>query len=75
MASVKIVISLDQETLRRLDRLVARRVFFDRSRAIEAALGEKLDRLAAECAELNSAFERALAEEGLAADTAWRPEF
>jgi metal-responsive CopG/Arc/MetJ family transcriptional regulator len=80
MASVKVDVTLDQETLRRLDRLVARRVFPNRSRAVEAALRDKLERLEgdrpAECAALDSAFERALAEEeGLGADSAWRPEF
>jgi metal-responsive CopG/Arc/MetJ family transcriptional regulator len=80
MAGVKIAITLDRETLRRLDRAVARRVFPNRSRAVEAALNDKLERLEGdrlgECAGLDSAFELALAEEeGLGADSAWRPEF
>jgi metal-responsive CopG/Arc/MetJ family transcriptional regulator len=79
MTRVKVAITLDQETLARLDRLVARRVFPNRSRAVEAALDDQLDRLegdrpAAEGAKLDSALERALAEEGLGADSAWRPE-
>jgi metal-responsive CopG/Arc/MetJ family transcriptional regulator len=53
--SVKVAITLEQETLRQVDSLVARRVFQNRSRAILIALQEKIDRveggrLAAECA-------------------------
>lgn len=70
MATVKIVITLEQETLRRVDCWVARRVFLNRSQAIQTALREKIERvrgtrLAAECAKLNPKFEQALAEERL----------
>ncbi len=80
MASVKVAITLEQETLRQVDSLVARRVFQNRSRAIQTALQEKLarvqgSRLAAECAKLDPTFEQALAEEGLGADVAEWPEF
>ena len=80
MASVKVAITLEQETLRHVDSLVARRVFPNRSRAIQIALHEKLERvegsrLAAECAKLDPKFEQSLADEGLAADTAAWPEF
>ena len=80
MASVKVAITLEQETLRQVDSLVARRVFPNRSRAIQTALREKIERLeggrlAAECAKLDPAFARALAEEGLGADAASWPEF
>jgi metal-responsive CopG/Arc/MetJ family transcriptional regulator len=80
MASVKVAITLEKETLQRVDSLVARNVFPNRSRAIQTALREKLerlegDRLAAECAKLDPAFERQLAEEGLGVDAASRPEF
>jgi metal-responsive CopG/Arc/MetJ family transcriptional regulator len=80
MASVKVAITLEQETLRRVDSLVARRVFQNRSRAIQTALHEKIERvegsrLAAECAKLDKKFEQALAEEGLSADAATWPEF
>jgi metal-responsive CopG/Arc/MetJ family transcriptional regulator len=80
MASVKVAITLEQETLRQVDNLVARRVFANRSRAIQTALREKIDRvegsrLAAECAKLDKQFEQALAEEGLGADVAEWPRF
>ncbi len=80
MTSVKVAITLEQETLRQVDSLVARRVFPNRSRAIQTALREKLDRvdgsrLASECAKLDKKFEQFLAEEGLGEDVATWPEF
>lgn len=77
MARSKIAVSLDEQTLRQLDRLVAEAIFPSRSQAIEVAVQEKLarlrqGRLARECAKLDPAFEKALAEEGLAEDaSAW----
>jgi Arc/MetJ-type ribon-helix-helix transcriptional regulator len=80
MASVKVAITLEQDTLRQVDSLVARRVFQNRSRAIQIALREKIERvegsrLAAECAKLDPKFEQALADEGLGVDAAAWPEF
>ena len=45
MPKAKIAISLDEKTLRKLDRLVDEEVFPNRSQAIEAAITEKLERL------------------------------
>src|SRR5205823_9961083 len=45
MPRPKIAVSLDAATLARLDRLVARGVFANRSRAVEQAVAEKLERL------------------------------
>src|SRR5256885_8258182 len=79
MLRPKIAVSLDAATLARLDRLVARGVFPNRSRAVEQAVAEKLarlerGRLARECANLDPAFEKALAEEGLTSDLGeWPP--
>jgi Arc/MetJ-type ribon-helix-helix transcriptional regulator len=75
MARAKVGISLVQSTLNRLDRLVQKQVFPNRSQAIEEAVAEKLarmerSRLAQECAKLDPAFEKALAEEGLSEDLA-----
>jgi Arc/MetJ-type ribon-helix-helix transcriptional regulator len=80
MASVKVAITLEQETLRQVDGLVARRVFQNRSRAIQIALREKIERvegsrLAAECAKLDPKFEQSMADEGLGVDAAAWPEF
>ena len=80
MGRAKIAISLEEDTLDRLDRLVAQEVFPSRSRAIQEAVAEKLERfersrLARECAKLDPAFERALAEERLSEDLAQWPEY
>lgn len=70
MGRSKVAISLDESTLNRLDKLVQKQVFPNRSQAIQEAVAEKLarlerSRLARECAKLDPAFEQALAEEGL----------
>jgi metal-responsive CopG/Arc/MetJ family transcriptional regulator len=70
MGTIKIAITLNQNTLERLDRLVRNHVFPNRSRAIQGAVQEKLERmersrLARECAKLDPDFEKAMAEEGL----------
>jgi metal-responsive CopG/Arc/MetJ family transcriptional regulator len=80
MARCKIAVSLDEQTLQQLDRLVAEAVFPSRSQAIQVAVQEKLarldqGRLARECAKLDPAFEKALAEEGLAEDASAWPEY
>ena len=46
MATTKVAISLDSDLLDRLDRLVADRVFPNRSQAVQDAIRDKLDRLA-----------------------------
>jgi Arc/MetJ-type ribon-helix-helix transcriptional regulator len=80
MATAKIAITLDEETLDRLDRLVRNRAFPNRSRAIQAAVREKLERmeqgrLARECAKLDPSQEQALAEEGLTEELSAWPEY
>ena len=80
MARAKVAISLDENTLNQLDRLVRSRVFPNRSQAIQEAVEEKLSRLdrsrlARECAKVDRAFEKALAEEGLSAELAEWPEY
>lgn len=80
MASAKVAISLDQEVLERLDHLVERRVFPNRSKAIQQAIEEKLGRLertrlARECAKLDPEFEKALADEGMSGELAEWPEY
>jgi metal-responsive CopG/Arc/MetJ family transcriptional regulator len=78
MGKAKVAITLEEETLEKVDRLIKLQVFPNRSRAIQEAVEEKLERLersrlAAECAKLDPAFEKALAEEGLS-EAAW-PEY
>ena len=80
MAKSKVAVTLDTQTLRRVDRLVRDARFPNRSQAIETAVAEQLDRLerrrlVEECAKLDPAAERAMAEEGLGADTAAWPEY
>lgn len=80
MPRAKVAISLDESTLERLDKLVERAVFSNRSQAIQEAVEEKLarmerSRLARECAKLDPTFEKALAEEGLSEDAAEWPEY
>jgi metal-responsive CopG/Arc/MetJ family transcriptional regulator len=69
MAEAKVAITLDEASLGRVDRLVRQSFFASRSQAIQEAVEEKLarlkrSRLARECAKLDPAFEKALAEEG-----------
>ena len=80
MSSVKVAITIDRKTLSRVDGLVSNSVFPNRSRAIQAAVAEKLarmerSRLAAECAKLDPKFEKALAEEGLSQELEAWPEY
>jgi metal-responsive CopG/Arc/MetJ family transcriptional regulator len=80
MGRSKVTISLDESTLNRLDKLVQKRVFPNRSQAIEEAVAEKLariekSRLAQECSKLDPVFEKALAEESLSQDLAEWPEY
>lgn len=80
MPKSKIAITLEKSTLERLDELVRQSGFPCRSRAIEEAVTEKLarlerGRLARECAKLDPAFEKALAEEGLSEDISQWPEY
>ena len=80
MPRAKVAISLDESTLERLDKLVERAVFSNRSQAIQEAVEEKLarmerSRLAKECAKLDPTFEKALAEEGMSEDAAEWPEY
>jgi Arc/MetJ-type ribon-helix-helix transcriptional regulator len=80
MASVKVAITIDRDTLERVDGLVSKKVFPNRSQAIQAAVAEKLarmerGRLASECAKLDPKFEKALAEEGLGPELEAWPEY
>lgn len=80
MAKSKIAVTLDERTLRRVDRLVKDARYPNRSQAIEAAVSAQLERierrrLADECAKLDPAAERRMAEEGLGADADAWPEY
>ena len=80
MSSSKIAITLKSEMLAKVDALVKKHVFPNRSRAIQAAIQEKLNRLnqsilAQECAKLDPELEKALAEEGLQEDLSEWPKY
>jgi metal-responsive CopG/Arc/MetJ family transcriptional regulator len=80
MPKTKVALTLDAELVERVDELVARRRFRNRSQAIESALADKLQRLARtrlarESAKLNMREEKRLADEGLADDFVSWPEY
>lgn len=80
MSVAKIAVSLDENALARVNRLVSEGKFPSRSSLIQEAVTEKLNRmgktrLATECAKLDPGFERALADEGLAEELATWPEY
>lgn len=71
MAKTKVALTLDSDLLEQVDELVAKQRFRNRSQAIEAALSDKLHRLARtrlarEAARLNPGEEKRAAEEGMA---------
>ena len=80
MGSSKIAITLESELLEEVDALVKHRVFPNRSKAIQKAVEEKLQRikqtlLAQECAKLDPTQEQTLAEEGIDEDMSEWPEY
>jgi metal-responsive CopG/Arc/MetJ family transcriptional regulator len=80
MRTAKIAITIDHQLLIRLDQLVKERRFPNRSRAVQEALRDKLDRLertrlARESAKLDRGEEQQLADEGLAEDLEQWPEY
>jgi metal-responsive CopG/Arc/MetJ family transcriptional regulator len=80
MSTAKIAITIEEDTLGKLDRLVSSKVFPNRSKAIQEAIKEKLtrvnrSRLARECAKLDPAVEKAIAEEGFSREIEEWPEY
>ena len=80
MSTVKIAISIKQKTLRELDNMVLKKVFPNRSKAIQSAIEEKINRmnhsrLAEECSKLDVNYEQSLAEEGIVGDFEEWPEY
>ena len=79
MSSAKIAISLDPKALRQVDQLVDGGAFPSRSKLIQEAVAEKLQRLqrvrlAQECAKLQPLAEQAMAEEFSPTEAEW-PEY
>jgi Arc/MetJ-type ribon-helix-helix transcriptional regulator len=80
MGQTKVAITIEAGVLARLDAPVKKKVFRNRSRAIQEAVQEKLERvergcLAEECAKLDPDFERAMADEGLSEELAAWPKY
>jgi len=80
MAASKVAITIEEDLLRRIDWLVAQNEFPNRSRAIQEAVRDKLerldrDRLGRECAKLEKKTEQRIADEGIAEDLHEWPEF
>jgi metal-responsive CopG/Arc/MetJ family transcriptional regulator len=80
MPKTKLAVTLDSKLVGEVDNLVRERRFANRSQAIEAAVAEKLERiaqtrLARECAKLDPVEERALSEESLVAGNETWPEY
>lgn len=80
MAKTKVALTIDADLLKQVDELVSKQRFRNRSQAVEAALADRLrrlarTRLAREAARLNPTEEKDLAEEGMReALDAW-PEY
>ncbi len=80
MGKAKIAITLDEQYIDQLDTFVSKHIFQNRSQAIQEAVREKIarikrTRLAKECAKLDPAFEKAMADEGLNEDLGQWPEY
>lgn len=80
MPKTKVALTLDAALLGQVDDLVSKQQFRSRSQAVEAALADKLHRLARtrlarESAKLNPRDEQQLADEGLAGALDSWPEY
>jgi metal-responsive CopG/Arc/MetJ family transcriptional regulator len=80
MPADKIAITLDQDLVKEIDRGVKAGLYRNRSRAIEEAVREKLDRqrrsrLSVEARKLDRKEERGLAEEGMTGEETRWPEY
>ena len=76
----KIAITMDRNIVEHLDHFIKEHVFTNRSRAIQEAVQEKLERmehrrLAKESAKLDPFFEKAMAEEGVSEGLSKWPEY
>lgn len=80
MPAEKIAITLDRELLKDIDRGVKSGLYKNRSRAIEEAVREKIERqrkrrLLSEAKKLDPKEERALAEQGMTGEEALWPAY
>ncbi len=80
MSIQTVTISIDENLLKQIDRLVKSQVYLSRNQIIQEAIIQKVwqldqTRLAQECDKLDKTFEQSLADEGL--DQEWEewPEY
>ncbi len=76
----KIAITLEHDIVEDLDRLIQKHIFLNRSKVIQEAVHEKLERmkgsrLAKECGKLDPVFEKTMAEEGFSEELSKWPEY
>ncbi|MBC8183773.1 CopG family transcriptional regulator [candidate division KSB1 bacterium] len=70
MSTIKVAVTIEQNILEQVDRLVKKKIYPSRSRAIQNAVKEKIDRLnrrrlAEECKKIDAKYEQEFAEEGI----------
>ena len=80
MSTTRIAITIDKDLLERLDKWVKGRQLASRSRAVQKAIQEKLDRLersrlARECERLDPHFEQETAELGMRENFGQWPDY
>jgi len=80
MSKTKIAVSIEYSLIEKIDQMVDERLFPNRSRAIQIAIEEKINRLeksrlARECAKLDVDVEQRIADEGLTGDMEEWPEY
>ena len=80
MGASKIAITIDDNLLKQLDIMVKSKVYPNRSKAIQEAVADKLQRLertrlAQECAKLDPDYEQSMADEGFSMEMEEWPEY
>lgn len=80
MSREKIAITIEKELVQKLDHMVKKKIFSNRSEAIQKAVEEKIlkydrIRLAKECAKLDPKFEQKMAEDGISLEIQEWPEY
>ena len=80
MPASKIAITIDKKLVKEIDLLVKSNLFPNRSKAIQEAVKEKIERLkktrlAKECAKLEPEFEQNMAEKGFSLEIDEWPEY
>ena len=80
MSMAKIAVSIDNKQLEKIDFYVKQKIFKNRSQAFQLSIDQALqhlghNRLAQECAKLDSHFEQEMADIGLSEDLDSWPEY